>query len=204
MKLMYGSNALYGSVLFDGNPEIDIGKGWTHTLTSRIVDGQLNFSSVEMLTNKRTYTDSSVAVHVEADFVYNGIDIGLILWYNNTGYIKYILSPDEASIFRYYDNNILLLDKNSDDKIIFPETGDLVTLKAILYKTNIKCYLNDQNIFNFEQMAFSNGSFGISGTTGAKCTKFKVRSNKLSGWNRNLKEGCFCISKDNSLYFNAK
>ena len=197
---------------------MNIGNGWTGTLSTEIIDNQLHFADSEMLINNMTYLASSDNTEVEASFIYNGIDIGLILWYNeNIGYIEYILSSDNISIVRHYKGNTILLMRldngerlpitqdaqDTTEKLLeIPQEGESVTLKAVLYRTNVKCYLNGDLVFNFEQNAFNGGKFGIYGTAGAKCTSFIIKSNNTTGWNKNIIEGCLCTNDNYSVRFN--
>jgi hypothetical protein len=183
---------------------MSIGNGWTDSPLINIINNQLCFSGEEMTINEETLIVSSRAISVESTFIYNGIDIGLVLWYNNTGHIKYVLSPQGLSVARYYEGNTLNLKNytfSTDGDILAPQAGEVVILKAEIYRTNIKCYLGDRIIFNLEQNAFSQGSFGIFGTENAKCTRFVVKSNGILNWNRHIEDGCICIRDKEGIRF---
>lgn len=157
--------------------------GWSGLDSCSIVSNELTFSEEGIIVNENTPLTSSDNVKVKAVFGPASIDMGLVLWYNNgVGYIKFILSPTGLSLIRVYKGNEIQLKHSSfSENGLTPPSG-AVTLHAELIRTNIKCYYNDNLVFNAEDNTFKSGVFGVYGISDTACTDFFVEALGIDGW----------------------
>jgi hypothetical protein len=128
-----------------------------------------------------TFCTNKQISKVSADFTWNSIDIGLILWYNNgIGYIKFVSNNEAFELQRVLGDKTTVLYRK-ENTLQIPD-GNPVTIHALLSGTNIQCYVANNQIFNIEQSSFTQGQFGVYGGTGAICTIFRISSNKFDDW----------------------
>lgn len=179
-----------------------LGNGWRDSDICQIDTGALIFTGDGFVVNDITKHYNKNNTVVEADFGWEGVDIGLVLWYNEgIGHIRFVLTSTGFSVIRSYKgNDIVLKHVLATDINYMPELG-AVALKAELFRTNIKCYLGTTLVFNLEQSTYIEGLFGVYGATGASCASFTVQCNSTAGWTKSLFPGCHIAIENEQVTF---
>jgi hypothetical protein len=170
--------------------------GWGGTADCSISDSKMIFDTEGLLYNANTFKTNKTKITVIGDFVYNGLDTGLVLWYNNElGYIRFIVNQEDLFIERNVRGIDTIISKVSFEALTPPSIGEEITLKAVLHGTNLKCFYNDNEVFNIEQSLFREGCFGVYGSTGDACAQFSIKSNAIGNWNKHIADGAY-IDRD--------
>lgn len=163
---------------------------WSGSAASSInSNSDMVFETEGYLCNENTFLNNEKQYEIHSEFIYNGLDIGLILWYNyKVGYIKYVINSEELKLERIKDSGAIrvLGREGYSENIPELEIGDTVALKVIVNGSNIRCYYNEVEVINSEQRFASEGIFGIYGSEGEICQNFSIKSDGIDGWSAHV------------------
>lgn len=169
--------------------------GWSGQADCSInIDNNISFDTEGYIINENTYLDNEMQYEIIAKYEYAGLDIGLILWYNQEiGYVKYIVKNETvdgvekttATLERIKGSDARILGKRSYDGNL----SGVVTLKAVVHGTNIRCYINDIEYINAEQRFTSSGYFGLYASMMEVCSEFSINAKGAEGWVYDLNSG---------------
>ena len=168
--------------------------GWSGSADCSILNNNMLFNTEGYLINEKTMLDNKKQHEIRAEFIYNSLDIGLIIWYNNEiGYLKYTVNNNEIKLERVRDsdNVRLLARKYYGGSIVAPVKNQTISLKAIVNGDNVKCYYNDVEVINIEQRLFDKGLFGVHASNNEVCSTFSVESKNIENWQVHIENGAY-------------
>lgn len=141
----------------------------------------LYFNSNDFIINSANIDASAV---VEADWIFQGLDFGIIMKYNNNGFLLYTLNGSYATL------SLVNSDSNGYYGHILKSTpyvcqlNSQVTLSAEITDFTYKFYANGYLVFStkIEDNKFKSGNAGLYSYAGNYCKEFRIKSAVPTGW----------------------
>lgn len=180
--------------------------GWSGDVPCSINDAanRIDFTGDGYIYNTNTFQEKGKKIEVSGSFLFNSVDMGLVLWYNNKiGMFIFSTDGEILEIKRIYEGNESILQRTtlSASGIAKPDNYDAVQLSVELVDNQILCYYNSQQVLEVEDSAFKEGYFGIYGESNAMCSSFNLVTESIPNWTVNTSQGSGIKTQENSVEF---
>jgi hypothetical protein len=164
---------------------MDFNNNWSSgAVELRVLDGAnaLYFTTNDFIINSADIVDKA---RVEADFRFGELDFGIIMKYNESGFLLYSLNGSYALLSKILpdkDGNLFAYSIKGTPCRVEKNTDN--TLAVVMTKDSYQFFLNNTPIMSAKlaDNTFQTGKSGIYSKTGNYCKEFRISTMIPSGW----------------------